>query len=550
MRKPHLLGFDPDNLAGLMDFYEVTMADSNHVAGIAGRRSVFNAAVRGLRDHKLVSESEFTSDGHSIVIDGRRIGLKDYDAQLDGKTYHLEEFEPDNYLLNMGLEQILGFVSGWQMNEDLLGVFSKRGLSHKTIDALTGATLDLTIDAIPEGIPIFGHEPYVSVEGSFEKDQFPESLILGTWGYQTAIATNASYIVNMLEEFGRSDVITLEGGSRRCYPGGALAATRAALAAGFKGTSLTEIARVYPELVYRIGGSSGHSAILHIGSDFEAFELQLKAYYDLKPEDSDAVIREKISKTPGIGPTDLIDTFESSAGLEAAIKVMQKYGIESQIRNDSGDPFERLPYIRSRLDMTRPNTRIMVSDDLKSWKIYDMLKAGIPFDTLLIGTYLVNPRFLPGPAYKLSADQVSDSDANMALRCKVSANNPAKGTLPGQLDVYRIIDREGYARKDVVLLRGVDSIDNFIEKSDQDYIKLNQRVMENGEMTYDLPDMCQIIENTKYHMGLLRPVVKRFRGAESYEVQISNTVKRAQENIAGKFGQGRMCVDQYGNKST
>jgi hypothetical protein len=91
------------------------------------------------------------------------------------------------------------------------------------------------------------------------------------------------------------------------------------------------------------------------------------------------------------------------------------------------------------------------------------------------------------------------------------------------------------ADRDVILMRGVDSIDDFMKSADQRYIKLSQRIMEHGKLVYQFPDMCQLMETTKYHMSLLRPEYKRFRGAAEYSVVISPTIERARENIAKQF---------------
>ncbi|MBM3199547.1 hypothetical protein FJZ53_01330 [Candidatus Woesearchaeota archaeon] len=537
-REPCLLGFDKDSVTGLMDYYEVTMADTNLVAGIAGRDAVFNAAVRRLGYHKVVGEDDFISDGHSAVINGKVRKFAKKQADLKGKKFNVDRVEKDNYLLGMGLEQILGMLSSWHMNDELIAAFSERGLSQKTIDFFrSNRKLNLTVDAIPEGIPIFPHEPYLSIKGTFEQCQFPESLILGTWGYQTAIATQASYIINILSEFGKTDVITLEGGSRRAYPPAALAATRATLAAGFKGTSNVEIVRQYPELLYKIGGSSAHSAVLHIGNDFDAFELQLMAYFRINHGDSEAVKREKIRQTKGIGPTFLIDTFSSDSGLTAAIAVMKKYGIQCQIRNDSNITSDVVKKHRKELNAAGlDKSRIMISNDLKPWIIYDLLEKGAEINSLLIGTFAVNPYRLPGAAYKLAAHQRgNDQTGKLENICKVCIDEPSKGTLPGQLDVYRVIGKDGKADRDVILSRGVDKIDDFLKHSDKHYMKLNQEVMRNGEITYDLPDMCAVIERTAEHLNMLRPEHKRFKGAKPYDVIISDTVKKIQESVHKKF---------------
>lgn len=511
-RAPRLLGLDPRTVAGLKDYYETTMLDANLAAGIAGRRSVFNLAVRGLRRHRVVGEKTVT------------------DAE---GTWDCALVEPEPYLLNAGLEQVLAALAAWRTGEDLLAFYASKGLSPATVEELRARpALDLTIEAIPEGVPVFAHEPVLSVEGSFERCQLPESLFLGILGYSTAVATQAAAVRGILEEADRGRVLTLEGGSRRAHPGAALAASRAALIGGFDGTSLEQIAAEYPEAAARVGGSSGHSAVLHVGSDERAFDLQLRAYYRIAPADGPAEIRRKIAAVKGVGPTFLIDTFDSDAGVETAIRVMKRYGVQSQIRSDSGDPLERTRHIRARLDAEGlPDARLMISDDLKPWKIRALVEAGAPLDLLLMGTYLVNPYRLPGAVYKLAADE-DPATGRLEPVCKVSKNHPSKGTLPGALDVHRILGADGKALRDEITARG----EAPRLRSGETAMKLNQPVMIRGERVAEVPGLLEARETAQRHLALLRPEHRRFRGAVPYPVEISETVRRHREAYAARQG--------------
>lgn len=498
---PKLLGLDPKAIGGLKDYYETTMLDANLSAGIAGRRSIFNLAVRGLRPHKVVAEK--TEGGWASA-----------------------QVEPDNFLLNAGLEQVLAALLAWRIDDELLRFYASKGLSPATLDDLRAKPrLDLTIEAIPEGVPVFGHEPVLSVEGTFERCQLPESLFLGLIGYATAVATQAAYVRGVLDRAGRSDVLTLEGGSRRVHPAAALSASRAALIGGFDGTSLEQLGVEYPEAAARVGGSSGHSAVLHFGSDERAFELQLRAYYRIAPDDGPDAIRRKIAAVRGVGPTFLIDTFDSASGVEAAIRVMKRYGVQSQIRNDSGDAAERARHIRARLDAEGlPNARIMLSDDLKPWRIHELCEAKVPFNLLLMGTYLVNPYKLPGPVYKLAADENPET-GRLDPVCKVSKNDPAKGTLPGALDVHRILGADGKASRDEITARGEAPTLDRSETS----LKLNRPVMARGELVAEVPGLLEARETAKKHLALFREEHVRFRGAVPYPVVISETVRKTRE---------------------
>lgn len=507
---PRLLGLDPRAVGGLKDYYETTMLDANLAAGIAGRRSVFNLGVRGLRRHKLVGEKS----------------VRDADG-----TWSCALVEPDNFLLNAGLEQALAALLAFRIDEELLAFYASKGLAPATIADLRAApALELTIEAIPEGVPVFGHEPVLSVEGTFERCQLPESLFLGILGYQTAVATQAAYVRGILERAGRGKVLTLEGGSRRVHPAAALSASRAALIGGFDGTSLERLGVEYPEAAARVGGSSGHSAVLHFGSDERAFEEQLRAYYRLGPGDPPDVVRRKIAAVRGVGPTFLIDTFDSTEGVETAIRVMKRYGLACQIRNDSGDAAERARFIRRRLDAEGlDGGRIMLSDELKPWRVHALADAGVPFDLLLMGTHLVNPYKLPGAVYKLAADE-DPATGRLEPVCKVSRNDPGKGTLPGALDVHRILGTDGKALRDEITARG--EAPNLGQG--ESGLKLNQRVMTRGELTVDVPGLLDLRETAKRHLALFRDEHLRFRGAVPYPVVVSETVRRIREAYANR----------------
>jgi nicotinate phosphoribosyltransferase len=507
-KAPRLLGVDPQAVGGLKDYYETTMLDANLAAGIAGRRSIFNMAVRGLRAHKVVGEKT----------------VKDVDG-----TWACSLVEPDAFLLNAGLEQLLAALLAWRVDEDLLAFYASKGLAPATLrDLRERPRLDLTVEAIPEGVPVFGHEPVLSVEGTFERCQLPESLLLGILGYQTAVATQAATVRGILREAGRPNVLTLEGGSRRAHPAAALSAARAALLGGFDGTSLEQLGVEYPGAAPRVGGSSGHSAVLHFGSDERAFDLQLRAYYRIAPDDGPEEIRRKIDAVRGVGPTFLIDTFDSTEGVETAIRVMKRYGVQSQIRNDSGDPAERARHIRSRLDAEGlRGARIMLSDELKPWRVHALMSEGVPLDLLLMGTHLVNPYKLPGAVYKLAADE-DPATGRLEPCCKVSKNDPSKGTLPGALDVHRILGADGLAVRDEITARGESPRPARGETS----MKLNQTVMVRGELVVDVPGLLEARENARRHLALLRDEHTRFRSAVPYPVVVSDTVTRIREAFA------------------
>ena len=515
MRKPNLLGLEKKVIAGLKDYYETTMADTFIWMNDHGRKSTFNLAVRGLRDHKVVSEETI---------------------EKDGKQFAVFEIEKNNYLLSCGQEQAIAYILNYELTDELLEMYERKGISSRALELLkNNRTLDVDVYGIEEGVPVFGHEPILSVTGGFEEVQFPETLMLSAVGYQTAVATTASYIRNIQKEFGREDIVTLEGGSRRCVS--PLHASKAAIVGGMKGTSLEQLGVEYPELEARVGGSAGHSAVLHAGGDEKAFEKQLRAYFALEADDSDEVVLKKIRSIEerSTGPTFLLDTFDSTEGLEVAIKISKKYDLHKfNVRTDSGDPLERTKYIRGRLDeMGCEYAKIMVSDDLTASKIYHLLENDAPMDIILIGTYLVNPFKLPGPVYKCARDEQENGEVIDV--CKMVKNNPSKATLPGRLEVYRVLSKEdGMADRDLILMAGED-VKNYLTEEDLEAVKLTKQFVEKGKQVYDFPKITEVEATREFWLNKIRPEYLNFKEASEYPVLISPLVEKAKEEYKNKI---------------
>ncbi|MBT5023118.1 hypothetical protein HOK51_04390 [Candidatus Woesearchaeota archaeon] len=515
LRQPNLLGMNKKVLAGLKDYYETTMADSFIWMNDSGRQSTFNLAVRGLRDHKVVSQHTF---------------------EKDGKKFETFEIEKHNYLMSCGQEQAIAYILNYELGDNLIDMYERKGLACKTIEHLKeNRTLNIDVYGIEEGVPIFGHEPILSVNGGFEEDQFPETLMLSPIGYQTAVATTASYIRNILKEFGREDIVTLEGGSRRCIS--PLHASKAALVGGMKGTSLEQMGVEYPELEDRVGGSAGHSAVLHAGGDEKAFEKQLRAYFKLDNDDSVETIEQKINeieKKGSVGPTFLLDTYDSTEGLEVAINIAKKYDLKKwNVRTDSGDPLERTKYMRSRLDERGcEHAKIMASDDLTADKIYYLLENNAPIDIILIGTYLVNPFKLPGPVYKVARDE--QENGNVIDICKIVKNNPSKATLPGRLEVYRVLSTEdGMANHDLILMAGEKAEDYLTEG--EEAVKLTKQFVKDGELVHDFGKLTDTQDRREFWLNKMRPQYMKFKGADEYPVKVSPLVEKAKTEYAKRM---------------
>ena len=118
--------------------------------------------------------------------------------------------------------------------------------------------------AVPEGTPIFPHEPIVTVKGPVMQAQFVETMILLTINHQSLIATKANRIVRSAQ--GRP---VTEFGARRAHgEDAAVYGARAAYIGGAAGTSNTLAGKLYGIPVM---GTMAHSWIMSFPDEYTAF---------------------------------------------------------------------------------------------------------------------------------------------------------------------------------------------------------------------------------------------------------------------------------------
>jgi nicotinate phosphoribosyltransferase len=176
----------------------------------------------------------------------------------------------------------------------------------------------------------------------------------------------------------------LEMGSRRTHEEAAVAAARAAFVAGFAGTSNLAAGARYgvPTM-----GTAAHAFTLVHDDEEAAFKAQIAAL--------------------GVGTTLLVDTFDVTRGVEAAIRAAGT-GLGA-VRLDSGDLLELAHAVRSQLDgLGAPGTKIVVTSDLDEYAIAAL--AAAPVDSYGVGTSLVTGSGAPtaGMVYKLVAREGPD----------------------------------------------------------------------------------------------------------------------------------------------
>lgn len=458
------------NLTLLADFYELTMANGYYQNGIADKISYFDMFFRTVPDN----------GGFAVMA---------------------------------GVEQLISYLDGLKFTErDIKFLRSKNCFSEGFLDYLRNFKFECDVWAIPEGTPIFPHEPLVTVRGPAVQAQFIETMVLLSINHQSLIATKANRIVRAAE--GRP---VMEFGSRRAQGyDGAILGARAAFIGGCAGTACTVCERDdgIPAL-----GTMAHSWIQMFPTELDAFRAYAKAY----PEDTML----------------LVDTYSVlRSGVPNAITVfkeMRAAGYEPKgIRIDSGDITYLSKHARKMLDAEGfKNVKIVASNSLDEYIIKDILRQGAKIDSFGVGERLITSRSEPvfGGVYKLSA---VEEDGKIIPKIKLSENT-SKITNPDFKTLWRLYDNfSGMAVADVITCADEEIVSGEpYELFDPEFTykrktvvnftakKLQVQLYQKGRRVYESPSVAEIKDYCKAQLDTIWDEVKRFENPHGYYVDLS-----------------------------
>ena len=388
--------YGTDNLTMLTDFYELTMANGFLQNGLGDQIAYFDMFFRHIPD----------GGGMAIMA---------------------------------GVEQVVSYLRHLSFTEeDIAYLRSRRLFGEDFLAYLRDFRFTCDVWAVPEGTPIFPHEPIVTVRGPVIQAQFIETMILLAVNHQSLIATKANRIVRAAQ--GRA---VMEFGSRRAQGyDGAVYGARAAYIGGCIGTACTLADRAFgiPAL-----GTMAHSWVQMFDDELDAFRAYAREYPD--------------------SCTLLVDTYNTlKSGVPNAIRAFNEVLLPNGyrpkgIRIDSGDITYLSKKARRMLDDAGfPDCQICASNSLDEYIIRDMIGQGAQVDSFGVGERLITAASTPifGGVYKLSA---VERDGAILPRIKVS-ENVTKITNPCFKNLWRLFDREtGKAIADVLTLRE-ESIDD------------------------------------------------------------------------------------------
>ena len=419
------------------------------------------------------------------------------------------------YAIAAGLEQIIEYIEELHFDEDDIEYLrSKRLFSEEFLEYLRGFRFTGDIWAVPEGTPVFPHEPVITVRAPAVQAQFIETYLLMQFNHQSLIATKASRICRAAK--GRT---VLEFGSRRAQGiDAAVTGARAAFIGGCAGTACALSEEVYG---VKAGGTMAHSWVQMFDSQFEAF----KTYCEIYPDS--AVL--------------LVDTYDTlRSGVPDAIRafneVLRPLGItKCGIRLDSGDLAYLTRRAREILDAAGwTECTITCSNSLDEYIIDDVLNQGAQIDCFGVGERLITARSEPvfGAVYKLAA--VENESGEIVPKIKIS-ENVEKITTPHFKRVYRLFDKKtGRALADYLTVHD-ETVDaskplelfdtNAVWKrmtfTDYELKELLVPIFEGGRLVYERPSLEKIKAYCAEQLDTLWDEVKRFDNPHTYYVDLS-----------------------------
>lgn len=289
-------------------------------------------------------------------------------------------------------------------------------VNDETLSWLADFKFSGNVYGYAEGELYFPNSPILTIESTFAEACILETYVLSILNHDSAIASAAS---RMIGAAGSRPCI--EMGSRRTHEESAVAASRAAVIAGFHSTSNLECGLRYGVLTQ---GTAAHSFTLLHDSEEEAFRAQIQSM--------------------GAGTTLLVDTYDVEAAVRKAVAIAGP--ALGGVRLDSGDLVAQAHDVRTLLDsLGNTNTRITVTSDLDEFAIAAL--AAAPVDSYGVGTSLVTGSGAPTASmvYKLVSRE--NNDGEFISVAKAAKN---KASVGGKKFAMRRLDERGIATAEVV----------------------------------------------------------------------------------------------------
>lgn len=418
-----------------------------------------------------------------------------------------------------GLQYVIDFVQNLRVTASdveylatLKGVDGEPLFEPAFLDYLSKLEFSCTIDAVPEGTPVFPQEPMVRVRGPLLQCQLLETPFLNIMNFQTLIATKAARI---REAAGERPVI--EFGLRRAHGfDGAISASRAAYIGGADGTSNVMAGKLFG---IPVKGTHAHSWVMSFDNELQAFRM----YAEAMPNNC----------------IFLVDTYDTLRGIDHAIEVakwLAERGHKLQgIRLDSGDLAYLSVEARKKLDAAGlHDVKIMASNDLDEHIISNLNLQDAEIDAWGVGTKLITAFDQPalGGVYKLGA--IREKGKKWEYKLKLSEQQ-VKISNPGVLQVRRfaqnghymadaIFDDEAPPAGDMIIVDPIDVLRRKVIASGTNSHDLLVPIFDAGKFVYKTPTLQETKSYCQNELKRLHPTIRRLLNPHRYPAGLESSL--------------------------
>lgn len=469
----------------------------------------------------------------SLVMDYYELTMA-YSYFKEGRKDEIAYFDvfyrrnPDNggFAVFCGLEQIVDYLLNLHFDEeDIAFLRSKKIFSEEFLKYLSTFKFKGDLYAFKEGSVMFPHEPIMIVRTNLVDAQLIETMLLIEFNHQSLIATKTNRIVTSAKGRG-----VMEFGARRAHGVDAsVYGARAAYIGGVVGSSNTILGKMYNMEVL---GTMAHSYVQSFDTELEAF----RAYCNTFPNNALLLV-------------DSYDTLKSGVpNAIIALKELKEKGYKPKgIRIDSGDLAYLSKQARKMLNEAGLEECIIcVSNSLDEYLIKELIiEQEAPIDLFGVGERLICAKSDPvfGGVYKLGA---IERNGVIIPKIKLS-DNISKMTIPGFKQVYRLYDKEGYAKADLVTLHDEKLKDGDIEIFDPNFTykrmvieeakvrPMLNIIIKDGKLVKELPTLQETKQYLQLELKTLYTEIKRFDNPHTYYVDLSQKLWGLRNDLIHKY---------------
>lgn len=447
-----------------------------------------------------------------------------------------------------GLEEVLRLVDSFRFTPEQLDYLKAEmpDCKREFFDWLSKIDCSkINLFAVKEGTVVFPRIPLIRAEGPLAIVQMLETPLLNLINYPSLVATNAA----RFRLAAGPDKTLIEFGLRRAQgPDGAISASRYSYIGGFDATSNVLAGQLFG---IPILGTMAHSFISSFSSldkldDVSWCNFSEKIHYWQTKLDLNHTNKGELAAFVAYaqafpkGFLALVDTYDTlRSGIPnflCVALVLKELGYQPLgIRLDSGDlthlsqearKMFRFASEKSGHDLS--NLQIAASNDINEKVLHALNEQRHEIDVFGIGTHLVTCQTQPalGCVYKLV-------EINGWPRIKLS-EEPAKVTLPGRKEVYRLIGQEGYPLLDLMVQVGEEPPQAgkeilcrhpFSETKralvTPSQVVLLHHLVWDGKLTGSLPSIREVRDFVRQQIAMLRPDHLRAVNPTPYKVSVS-----------------------------